>query len=405
MSANVLLTTYASNPGIAGGGPAWRVVHLLKAARNGGASGHRFAAVFVDTVLRSIDDLAACDASDRKTAGLPLVRYAWPTAQYALRLRRTAGSLRRGGQPLIVDAHDVLSAYLARRLLPGTPQVLTIHTIGDWVSAGFLQLRPHLRASPAERFFRHLEKDAVRRADVIVFPSAGAERLFADAYPGILAGQDVRVINAGLDIEAIERAPADRSALEPYAIGERRLLLCVAAHVREKGLDVIIDAVAGLPPAVRDGIAVVIAGRGPLTAELQSRARASGVHCTVHFIDRVPDVIGLMKAADIFLLPSRAAVFDVVFLEAMAARLPVITTSVGGNPEMFGDDTALLVPPEDAVALRDTIVRLLDDDALRRSLAEAAYRRLQERFTLTRMLEGYISAYESLPTTPRNGRQ
>ena len=402
MSAGVLLTTFASNPSLAGGGPAWRVVHLLKAATEAPPTHYSFSAVFIDKVLRSLGDLPP-QARDRKFAGLPLLHYLWPTAQYALRLRLAARGLRRGGRPLIVDAHDVPSAYIARHLLPSAPQVLTIHTIGGWVSAGFLQLRPHLQDSRAERLFRRVETSAVRRADVVVFPSDGAARLFEAAYPGILHGKSVRVVNAGLDVEAIDRVPAGGAHLQPLGIGGRRLLLCVAAHVHEKGLEVLIDAIAALPPETRAGTALVIAGRGPLSTELESRVRAKGLSDTVYLVGRVPDVIALMKAADAFVLPSRATVFDVVFLEAMAARLPVITTRIDGNLEMFGEDAAVLVPPEDPLAVRDAIVRLLENAPLRRSLAATARRRLQERFTLSKMLEGYVSVYESLTAARRDG--
>ena len=399
--AGVLLTAYAANPSFGGGGPAWTVISLLKAAANA-PPGYDFNAVFIDKLLRSVDDLPR-QARDRKFAGLPLAHYAWPTARYGARLRWTARALRRGGRPLIVDAHDVPSAYLAARLLPSAPQVLTVHTIGDWVSAGFLQLRPHLRGSLAERLLRHVETSAVRRAGVVVFPSSGAARLFESAYPGILSGKDVRVVNTGLDVKAIDRVPAGRAALEPLGIGDRKVLLCVAAHVAEKGLDVLIDAIAELPPETRATTAAVIAGRGPLSAELEARVRAKGLSDTVYLVSRVPDAIALMKASDVFVLPSRATVFDLVFLEAMAARLPVITTRIEGNLEMFGEDAALLAPPEDPLAARDAIVRLVSDASLRRSLAETARRRLEERFTLAKMLQGYISVYESLTAARRGG--
>ena len=403
MSAGVLLTAFAANPSLAGGGPAWTAVHLLKAATESPPGGHRFGAVFIDRILRSSDDLDPQQARDRRFAGLPPARYIWPAARFAARLRLAARGLRRDGRTLVVDAHDVPSAFIARRLLPGTPLVLTVHTIGGWVPAGFLQLRPHLRGSRTELLLRRVETSAVRRADIVVFPSAGAIRLFEDAYPGVLAGKDVRIVNTGLDIETIDRVPAGCTGLEELPIGGGSLVLCVAAHFAEKGLDVLIDAVGALPAETRAEIAVVVAGRGPLSEELESRIREKGLSGTIHLVGRVPDVIALMKAADIFVLPSRATVFDVVFLEAMAARLPVITTRLEGNLEMFGEDAALLVPPDDPLALRDAIVRLLENPPLRRSLAEAARRRLEQQFTLPKMLDAYVSIYESLAAARTDG--
>ncbi|MFQ5472184.1 MAG: glycosyltransferase family 4 protein [Dehalococcoidia bacterium] len=378
---------------------------MLKGASDEDARRYRFGAVFIDAVLKSGRDLDLDAALERKSAGLPLLHYVWPTTRYALSLLLTGRSLRRFGPPLIIDAHDVLSAYLAGRLFPKTRQVLTIHTIGGWVSAGFIQLRPHLRGTWVERFFRYVEKAAVRRANAVVFPSRGAAELFELAYPGILAGKDMQVINPGLDVTAIDQVPADRTPIEPYGIGDRHLILCVAAHVREKGLDVLLNAVAGLPKKMRGGIAVVIVGSGPLTADLESQIQAKSLGGTVHLIDRVPDVISLMKAADLFVLPSLATVFDVVFMEAMACRLPVLTTRLSGNVEIFGEDCAVLVPPGDVKAISDALAKLLDDASMRDSLAAAARRRLQARFTLAGMLEDYASLYESLSAPTHSTHQ
>lgn len=396
MNARVLLTTYAANPAFGGGGPAWRVLQLLKAAAQARSRGYEMTAVFIDATLRTIDDLNAHSGRDRQFAGLPLVHYLWPTARYILRLWRTSVELRRAGRPLIVDAHDIPSAYLTRRVLPRARQVLTIHTIGDWVTSGFVQLRPQLQGTKTERLFRGLERSAVGQADVVVFPSRGAAALFGEAYRGLLEGKDVRVINAGLDQQAITAAAPDCSLLDHLSVGGRRLLLCVASHVREKGIDVLIEALGSLPEAGRREMAVVIVGRGPLTDDLRAMARARGLEGTLHFLSRVPDVAALMKAADIFVMTPRQSVFDVVFLEALAAGLPVIATRVGGIPEIFDDGSALLVPPEDPQAVASAIEELLKDEPKRESLAEAASRRLQEKFTLERMLEGYLAVYDSL---------
>jgi glycosyltransferase involved in cell wall biosynthesis len=397
MTVNVILTAYATNPSFKGGGPVWTALELLRTAGTERHVQYRFTAVFVDKVLRSIDDVGPASATEDppKFGGLPLKSYLLPTARYLLRLRRTTRSLQPS-ETIILHAHDPISAYLARHVFLSYPQILTIHSIGSWVTAGFLQLRPHLRGSLVERFFRYVETDAVRHAKIVVFPSKQAAQLFEAHYPGSLSKKDVRVVNTGIDSEGIAATGANPTLLYEYEIQGKRLLLSVAPHVRQKGLHILIEAIAALPPSLREALVVLLIGRGPLTAELAGLVRERALEGTVKFVERVPEVIPFMKVADAFVLTPIETVFDLVFLEAMAAKLPVITTALPGNREMFGNDAALLVPPEDPVAIRDAIVRLLGDEALRRSLAEKAYRRVAEKFTLSRMLEEYVSLYEEL---------
>jgi glycosyltransferase involved in cell wall biosynthesis len=97
----------------------------------------------------------------------------------------------------------------------------------------------------------------------------------------------------------------------------------------------------------------------------------------------------------IFVLPSRQDAFPLSTLEAMAAGLPVISTRVGGLPEQIAHlETGILVPPEDAGALADWIVRLHDDPALRQRLGENAQRHVRGSFTLAAQAEGLAAAYE-----------
>ncbi|MBA2536483.1 MAG: glycosyltransferase [Actinobacteria bacterium] len=97
----------------------------------------------------------------------------------------------------------------------------------------------------------------------------------------------------------------------------------------------------------------------------------------------------------IFVLASRQEAFPLSSLEAMAAGLPVVATSVGGLPEQIAHlETGILVPPESPAAIADWIVRLHDDGRLRSRLGEAARRQVRANFTLQAQAEGLNEAYE-----------
>ena len=157
--------------------------------------------------------------------------------------------------------------------------------------------------------------------------------------------------------------PAARSAVEPedpdrlrpklraeLGATERPLLIAVGSLERHRGYDVLLDAARawrGLDPVPL----VVVAGEGPLRAELQRRIEDEEL--PVRLVGRRDDVPELLAAADLALLPSRWESRSVLAQEALHARVPLVATEVGGVPELVGD-AAELVPYGDAEALADS---------------------------------------------------
>ena len=108
------------------------------------------------------------------------------------------------------------------------------------------------------------------------------------------------------------------------------------------------------------------------------------------------DVAEVMRGLDCFILPSLGEGISNTILEAMAARLAVVATRVGGNAELIESGmTGLLVPPGDSDALAEALVRYSTDRALARRHAKAARRVAQTRFSLARMVTDYCILYET----------
>lgn len=167
--------------------------------------------------------------------------------------------------------------------------------------------------------------------------------------------------------------PPSRSAIatrELLAIPrEAAMVLALARLHPQKGLDVLIDAVAIMPsPAV-----LVVAGMGPLEDELRARADAADVD--VRWLGRRSDVANLLVASDVVAMPSRWEGSPLALHEAFQARRPAIATAVGGVPRLAGDG-ALLIPVGDPAALRDAIVQVLGDPELAARLVEGGERAL-----------------------------
>ncbi|HWK08847.1 MAG TPA: glycosyltransferase, partial [Vicinamibacterales bacterium] len=141
----------------------------------------------------------------------------------------------------------------------------------------------------------------------------------------------------------------------------------------------------------------VVAGDGPLRPELQAQAEALGIRSRVRFLGHVPDVERVYAALDIFVLSSKSEGLSNTILEAMASRVAIVATRVGGADELVEDGAnGVLVPPQDSAALADAIGWLARDADVRQSMAAEGRRRALTRFTLDRMIRNYASLYWAL---------
>ena len=123
----------------------------------------------------------------------------------------------------------------------------------------------------------------------------------------------------------------------------------------------------------------VFAGRGDCEADLREQARHLGIATRVRFLGLRRDVPALLSTGDVFVQPSLSEGLSIAILEAMAAAKPVVTTRVGGNPELVADgETGLLVEPKDAGALAAAVIRVLTDAAEARRLGGQRTRAGQE---------------------------
>ncbi|GAA1303770.1 glycosyl transferase [Planotetraspora silvatica] len=267
-----------------------------------------------------------------------------------------------------VHAHGLRAGALAAVALSGGRRrpglVVTLHNA---VTAG----------GAIGAVYGALERIVARRADQVLVVSPdigermrarGARHVSAAVVPAPPLGrpsrtpEEVRQELAGL--------AGDRS-VEDTSPGGRPVLLTVARLAQQKGLETLLDASAR-PYDVRP--LFVVAGDGPLRAELQARIDAESLPVLLYGWAATAE---LLQVAAAVVVPSRWEGQPLSLHETLKAGRPVIATRVGGIPGMVGD-AALLVPPGDAVALGEEIARVLGDSALAGRLAAASARRGEE---------------------------
>lgn len=227
---------------------------------------------------------------------------------------------------------------------------------------------------------------ALSLADAIVSPSSGwAARLMT--LPGV---DSVTVVPNGFDLSRYPTL-ARRAA---HATSTPRII-CVGEVTRRKGQDLLVRAMPHLW-ATLPGTTLDIVGGGDMTADIEALAgeidpAGSRIRCHGH----VDQPYGLMGEADVFCLPSRSDNQPVAIIEAMLAGLPVVSTDVGGIPEMIqAAGAGEVVPPESIEALAAALRRqlTLGDREARSARAEAFAR---HEYGVRAMAERIASVYAS----------
>lgn len=180
-----------------------------------------------------------------------------------------------------------------------------------------------------------------------------------------------------------------------------RRFVCVSRLVKFKKLDLLIDAFSRIchdfPDATLD-----IFGDGYLRAELQERIERRGLSSVIKLCGYcVPETLReKILAYDVFVLPSVADSFGMVFIEAMAAGLPIIAADSGGPKEIVvHGQNGLLVKPHDVNALALAMRQFLEQEALCARMGRTAREHVETEFSLQKMVREHLSVYEHVIKT------
>ncbi len=312
------------------------------------------------------------------------------------RSRSEAEAAARGFEVRSIPMRADLDLSAVKRLAQGfealEPDLVHLHT-GRATWLGGLAAR-----------WRGLPAITTRRQDKRLRPGLRTRLIYGHLARAVAISPAVarRLAEGGLDPARIELIP---SSTDPGLVEPRRgraalrdelslapdacVLLVLAALVRRKGHDVLLDALARLDPAPP----LLIAGDGEERAALEAQAQRLGLS-SVRFLGRREDKGDLLAACDVFVLPSRLEGLGVAALEAMAAGRPVVASRVGGLAEAVGDESAgLLVPPEDPAALAAALERLIGDPGLRQAFGVAGRARIAQGFLAGQMVNAYETLY------------
>lgn len=198
-------------------------------------------------------------------------------------------------------------------------------------------------------------------------------------------------IASGVDAE---RFRPGESAYEGTLLARPRVIFTGRLH-RQKNLDLLLEAWPEV--ACRTSANLILVGRGSERDRLEERARALQVSDRVQFTGPLDEPAEILRAADLFVLPSVAEGMSNSLLEAMATGLPCLATDIGGNSDLLGQGSAgLLVPKDDPRAWSGTIIELLENESRRRTLGLAARARVETEYALPIVVSRYVELYRQL---------
>jgi glycosyltransferase involved in cell wall biosynthesis len=286
---------------------------------------------------------------------------------------------RLAGRADVVHAHSSKAGFLTRLAAVARHRtrctLFTPHGWSFWVAGG-LEGRAYLA----------LERLGARWCRAIVAVS-GAER-DAGLAAGVGRFDQYRVIPNGVDLEPFLRDPRPHPGRIAF-VGRLR---------SPKRVDLALEALRIVREAIPEATLDIV-GDGPLRGSLEKQADSLAIREHVRFLGTRSDLPEILQAAACFLFASDYEGCPLVVIEAMAAGLPVVATSVGGVPELVVDrETGLLVEPGNSGELASALQDVLSSPEKSRALGARGRERSRMLFSRERMVRDTCALYEEIAT-------
>lgn len=279
----------------------------------------------------------------------------------------------------IVFFHTLLPCYYYlknRKTYQHT--VLVCHTNGDNHKMHKIYY-PKLEKSCVYKKLLRMEQYVIGHVDRINFVASSARDLFLELHPDADAKKVSYIYNGVTDIIKSQRTKPKCEKIE---------YVCVASISRRKGQNYIIEALKRFDKDKLPNLHFTFVGDGPDRQALQNDVVSAGLGQYVTFAGMSNNVDAYLVNSDVFILPSEDEGLPMAIIEAMRASLPIVSTPVGGIPEMVDNGVnGLLIQPT-----ADDVYKVLSNSNSYdwRSMGINARKKFEENFTVEKMVEGYI---------------
>ncbi len=294
----------------------------------------------------------------------------------------------------IVEAPEHLAEALFPSLTRICPLLVRLHT----PHSKFIVEKYHnLSASFDQELVAILERAAMLEADVLSSPSKDlAEYVASDTAVKL---DDIVIVHNPVDCKRF--TPEGEKAIA----ADGRISIFFAGRLEErKGVHYLVEAVPQVLKQVPGARFIIVGadtstgpGKSSVLAALKKKLKDFGCESAVQFISHVPldQMPAHYRSGDICVVPSLYENAPYTVLEAQASGKPVVGTSAGGSKEYIAhNETGFVVPPRNASALAEAIIKLAQDENLRKRMGEAARKRSLEHFDRALIVSKAVASYE-----------
>jgi len=270
------------------------------------------------------------------------------------------------------------AAYMAKKILLEKGKYVPVVTTLHGTDITLVGKNPSYK--PAVTF-------SINKSDVVTCVS---ESLKKDTLSSFVIKQEIEVIPNFIDTSLYEMSgPCMRPQIAPN--GEK-----IITHISNmRKVKRIPDVIEVFHRINREEPSILLMlGEGPEREKAEQQARELGILDHVRFLGKTNEVYKLLCMSDLFLLPSETESFGLVALEAMAAKVPVISSNAGGLPEVnIHGETGYLADVGDVASMAKLGLSILQDEALHEKFSKQAYQRALE-FSIKEIVPKYEAAYE-----------
>ncbi|MDX1645752.1 MAG: glycosyltransferase family 4 protein [Longimicrobiales bacterium] len=349
--------------------------HLLDLAREQGRRGHEVGIVCAEGIGGAATDAALEAVGPFCELGVHRFPMDRAVGLSDLGAIRAIGDVLQSTRPDVVHGHGAKGAAYARLLARrvGARAVYTPH-------GGSLH---YAWNSPSGALYLTLERMLMSLTDGLVFVSEHARRSYEEKVG--IPRCPFRVIHNGLHDEEFIPVPRGSETYDFVFVGEIRVL---------KGVDVLLDAVADL--ASRRDLSVLMVGSGPDEDRIRDRVRDLGLSECVTLSPPIHPARDAFAMGRCVVIPSLAESFPYIVLEVLASRVPLLTTRVGGIPEMFGPHADSLLRPGDPSALARAMAAFLDDPEPATRRASLLHDHVGLHVRVPQMVDATLELYEAV---------
>lgn len=288
----------------------------------------------------------------------------------------------------IVHTHTSKAGIVGRLAARAARTPVVVHTPHGHVFHGYF-------SKTRTKIFINLERMAARMTDALIALTDACKNEHLEK--GVGTAEQFSVIFSGVELEPFLNCHADKYEVKK-SLGidpSSPVVGTVSRLVPVKGCDYFLRA-AKMVLLKHPETVFLVVGDGPLRTDLLELSKSLGVNKHVRFLGLRRDVPQLLKCMDVFVLSSLNEGMGKAVLEAMASRIPVAATEVGGVCNLVENQkTGLLCPPKDPASLSETILLLLENKDFCRQLAEEAFKTVFN-FTAEKMVQEIETLYEKL---------